>query len=801
MSTSPQRYEEGEDELISSPELPPAPAPAQPPVRPFAHRPPPLDDDPTSGITHIDPNDPYPRRPIITPTNKFNLRPPPSPSDDQDEERYSFSPISDDDEDDYINLPPLTYPQPDDPVVQALGVAASSAAIANGHEEFSISHEDMRRYRTGAFVRLSCDVEGPVSKEALSQMTVSEAVWRKWEEVGGLAKGAGGLFRYAYDKGGREYRPEMTHIQAIRLVIAASPRRMMTLAQIYQAIKERWPWHKTAGSTWKNSIRHNLSLNDCFVNADRPTHEGGSGKGGYWVVNDKLSGKTARKGKPRTQLSYQDDLYTTTPTTPFSLTPLSATHFPPVSPIDRSTIPAGYSLDRQHVGQVPPGYTVDYMGKLLKGVKHPKRRYAQEDDSFSSSSSFDDDLPPHGQSPKKSRPSLPASSSSTTIPQRTRKHRARNSVFPSIPIELPVRGPNWEPREKVHRPFVRPDWDMPLDNPRGGVWNQIPVGFGESREREVGRDDAEAGTSRDAEGSGGGGGSNDGQGKGWTSNHPRLETRSSRHQSTHSTHPPPSPSYPTPNTSHWPAGGGGGVGLGIGLPGWDSGIPRAAVSPGGNASPAGGSSREGIPPPPPALLNSPTQAAVPQTPLTASHFSPLSLPSNPRVRPPPLSLSVSISPNQHLIPQPQAHPQNQNQSLPPLTSVISKAHRDPASARRKTKEELREERERKERRVERLRKEGVAFQAAQAQAQDHGQAQGQAPYMPGQGQQIQVSMRGREGQPNQSGQEQMEGMDEMNGMGGETEWRRQRDEQLEWAAAEGVQGVELLALAAAEVRK
>lgn len=96
-------------------------------------------------------------------------------------------------------------------------------------------------------------------------------------------------------------RPPISYAMLITEAIQQSPEKQLILCEIYDYVKERYPYFKTAGSGWKNSIRHNLSLNKSFCKVPRPQRAGG--KGSYWKLADSVEGR--RKGEHDTMLRRQ----------------------------------------------------------------------------------------------------------------------------------------------------------------------------------------------------------------------------------------------------------------------------------------------------------------------------------------------------------------------------------------------------------------------------------------------------------------------------------------------------------------
>ncbi len=109
-----------------------------------------------------------------------------------------------------------------------------------------------------------------VRKPKQSKPTIKQLSTNKEKEADKMVNVILNVRNRRYNENGEEvHKPPLSFACMIFMALESSPTKTLPVKEIYDWIVWKFPFYRTAASGWKNSIRHNLSLNKCFRKVDR----------------------------------------------------------------------------------------------------------------------------------------------------------------------------------------------------------------------------------------------------------------------------------------------------------------------------------------------------------------------------------------------------------------------------------------------------------------------------------------------------------------------------------------------------
>ncbi|XP_061110432.1 forkhead box protein N3 isoform X2 [Conger conger] len=128
-------------------------------------------------------------------------------------------------------------------------------------------------------------------------------------------------------------KPPYSFSCLIFMAIEDSPSKRLPVKDIYNWILEHFPYFANAPTGWKNSVRHNLSLNKCFKKVDKDRSQS-IGKGSLWCIDPEYRQNLIQALK-KTPYHPYSQVFTTPPTSPQAYQSLSSPPLWPGSPYFR----------------------------------------------------------------------------------------------------------------------------------------------------------------------------------------------------------------------------------------------------------------------------------------------------------------------------------------------------------------------------------------------------------------------------------------------------------------------------------
>ncbi|KAK6481352.1 forkhead box protein N3-like isoform X1 [Huso huso] len=128
-------------------------------------------------------------------------------------------------------------------------------------------------------------------------------------------------------------KPPYSFSCLIFMAIEDSPSKRLPVKDIYNWILEHFPYFANAPTGWKNSVRHNLSLNKCFKKVDKDRSQS-IGKGSLWCIDPEYRQNLIQALK-KTPYHPYSQVFNTPPTSPQAYQSMSSPPIWPGSPFFR----------------------------------------------------------------------------------------------------------------------------------------------------------------------------------------------------------------------------------------------------------------------------------------------------------------------------------------------------------------------------------------------------------------------------------------------------------------------------------